>query len=305
MKSSRNPITRSLVTLACGALFLFPSTASAWVDAAALGQRLVIIAQNIQSLATGNSLFIKEYVTDPAQKGIALAIEERILDSTMRWARAGFHGQPSFVVNPREYFLGAAENEAEIFADQFLNTANGLINEVCSPYQITVARAIADERLNRADSYRNDRNEALRLTECSLDVVVTSGEIERYYAPGGFEREGGYAPLIRVMTSRKNNPYEAPLIPRELMAARQKKAIAEAQSKSSGGTLPNEQCDIPGTNGSCIRSITLSPASNVSDLVSKAVGHSLDEISGQDELMESIFAGVVRRFTDQILTTGI
>lgn len=305
MKSSRNRITLSLATLACSALLLFPSTASAWVDAAALGQRLVIIAQNVQSLVLGNSIYIKEYFLDYIQKGIAVNIKNAMIESTLNWARAGFHGQPSFVVNPREYLLGAAENEAEIFAEQFTNNVNGLINDVCSPYRITIARAIADERLNRADSYRNDRNEALRLTECSLDVVVTSGVIENYYAPEGFEREGGYAPLIRVMSSRKNNPYEAPLIPRELMAARQQKAIAEAQSKSSGGTLPNEQCAIPGPNGSCLRSITLSPASTVSDLVSKAVGNSFDDLAGQDELSETIYTAIITGLTNRVLNSGI
>jgi hypothetical protein len=39
--------------------------------------------------------------------------------------------------------------------------------------------------------------------------------------------------------------------------------------------------------------------------VSKVFGHSLEELSGQDELAEAIFSGIVMRLTNELLDNGL
>jgi hypothetical protein len=279
-----------------------PSRAHAWVDAANLVQNTISAVQSVQEVFLANQTWIKEYILDVVQKGIATNIEDRILDSALTWARTGFNGQPSFVVNPRDLVLSTEENEALLFVEQL----NNVIDGVCAPYQNKVRGAVAQYTVSRAEGGANAETQTRRATECKLDALVTSGVIDNYFSAGGFVNEGGLAPLLQIAARPADDPFTAEDPALALQSARQEKAVREAQSEIFGGTLPNKVCIDPGPFAfPCNRYETNTPAGNVSDFISKAIGHSLDEISGQDEIAESIFAAVVRRFTDQIITDGL
>ena len=188
MKSLRSRFARSIFTILCATiLILTPISASAqWTDFVALVQRILSYIPEAATWLATDGTWVKEYFLDYVEKGIAVQLEQEIISSTRNWARNGFDGQPSFVENPKDLILNTEENEAQVFRQQVTNA----LATICSPYQTRVQTRVVNSAINRAETSARSTQATARITKCNLETLVTSGVLQNYYAPGGFEQEG-------------------------------------------------------------------------------------------------------------------
>jgi hypothetical protein len=289
------------VCVLTGIFLVSPFRASAWVDAANLVQNTISAVNSVQQTFFGNQQWIKEYVLDPAQKAISIGIQDRLKQSILNWARNGFDGQPSFIQNPRDFALNTVMNESNVFTDRL----NNIINDVCTPFQADVRIKVALGGIDSAEDIDQTDAGLRRITECKLQEAVTSGVIENYFQPGGFVTEGGLGPILKMSARSSDDPILAPDVVAAQQQRMQQQALEQEKFLSYGGMLPNKYCVQRTPSGGCARYEIKISSSNVSNAVSKVFGHSLEELSGQDELAEAIFSGIVMRLTNELLDNGL
>lgn len=118
---------------------------------------------------------------------IARVAIQQITVSVVNWINSGFHGSPSFVTNPTQFFKNVADNAA----GQFIRSS--ALSFLCSPFSLQVRIAIAQSYAQYAQQ------------SCSLSRVVNN---VRGFLNGNFAA-GGWPGLISITSSPTNNPYGA------------------------------------------------------------------------------------------------
>ncbi|OHA26304.1 MAG: hypothetical protein A3D56_01845 [Candidatus Taylorbacteria bacterium RIFCSPHIGHO2_02_FULL_45_35] len=123
---------------------------------------------------------------DAVGTGIAQAMIDRIVRSTIKWAQSGFQGNPAYVIDPRQYFTDLADGVAGEF---ILGSELGFL---CSPFQTQVRLALQRQY---AES---------RPFQCTLTGVV--GNIDAFYSDFS---QGGWDGWFVMTQNNANNPYGA------------------------------------------------------------------------------------------------
>lgn len=234
---------------------------------------------------------VKEIPTDIAVKAASSAMLDTVVDNMTNWILTGFNGNPSFVLNPRDLIAETEDNAANVLEQQIANSF------ICDPFIPKVNFKLAESRTKRGSSNYNLQDEVNDVLDCKLLNIITSGNLENYYAAGGFEREGGYAPLIQAFGRLADDPAGARIVAEELQAARQAKESAEALREVSYGQgfQSLKEC-VDGDIGTCLRMEVKLPGMNVSNSLQKALTQSMDELSNADEISELI-VGLVQALT--------
>ena len=129
----------------------------------------------------------KEYGLDSLASILAKNILKRITAQTVNWINSGFQGNPAYVTDPGQFFLGIADTEAS----RLLSTS-GLSN-LCGPFRAQVRLALVKNYLAETDN---------QYYSCSL------GTLEQNYNSfiNDFS-QGGWDGWFSVTQNNQNNPY--------------------------------------------------------------------------------------------------
>ena len=88
----------------------------------------------------------KEYGLDFFASTLAKKIIQRLTAQTVNWINSGFQGNPAYVTEPGQFFLGIADTEAS----RFLSTSG--LNNLCSPFRAQVRLALVKSYLAETDN---------------------------------------------------------------------------------------------------------------------------------------------------------
>jgi len=240
----------------------------------------------------------KEIPADIAVKAASSAMLDGVVDNMTNWILEGFGGNPAFVLNPRDLVAQTEENAANVLQQQVSNSF------ICDPFIPSVNRKLAESAAKRGSSNFNLQDEVSDALDCKLLTIVTSGNIENYYEAGGFEREGGYAPLIQAFGRLSDDPAGARIVAENLQKQRQAKESAEAQREVSygNGFQSLKEC-VDGDIGTCLRMEVKTPGTNISQSLQKSLTQSLDELANADEISELI-VGLVQALTTKAFSNA-
>lgn len=125
--------------------------------------------------------------------GIALRLSQmlinRMVDSTITWANSGFDGNPAYTTNPKEYFIGLADNTATEFIE------GTELDFLCSPFQKSI-------RISLQKNYYTPPQENYQCTWSEAWGNMSD------FIDGNF-KEGGWEAWFNVTQNPSNNPYGA------------------------------------------------------------------------------------------------
>ena len=227
----------------------------------------------------------KEYGLDSLASILAKNILTRITAQTVNWINSGFQGNPAYVTDPGQFFLGIADTEAS----RLLSTS-GLSN-LCGPFRAQVRLALVKNYLAETDN---------QYYSCSL------GTLEQNYNSfiNDFS-QGGWDGWFSVTQNNQNNPYGTYLDTKNQLSVNigNQKEKYQKQLDQGGGFLSFEKCDtnapgyiaartVAGVNipESCTKKETVTPGSVINDQLKKALGSTWGQLEAADELNEIISA---------------
>jgi len=233
----------------------------------------------------------KEYGLDVAMKVAAGIAQDALLESIRNWIVSGFEGSPSFVTNPKGLLSRVQQETAGAFLDQ-LNLPDVDTN-LCAPFRAKIKFKVAKDAFELdQETFNDDIDELKRKSECFIDTLVTSGDIEAYYQDGGFITEGGFNPLLQGVFNPANDPLEAPDYVAGIQRARQAKEAANIKEEVAlglGFEGLKECATGKGELGvNCTYTLTKTPAKTIGAALEKTVFQSIDEIANADEISELI-----------------
>ncbi|MBI4155925.1 MAG: DUF5011 domain-containing protein [Candidatus Zambryskibacteria bacterium] len=166
----------------------------------------------------------KEYGLDFAASTLAKNILRKLTAQTVNWINSGFQGNPAYVTDPGQFFLGVADTEASK-----LLSSGGLSN-VCGPFRAQVRLALVKNYLAETDN---------RYYSCSL------GQFERNYNSfiNDFS-QGGWDGWFNVTQNNRNNPYGTYLDTKDQLSAQISSGREKYQKQldQGRGFLSYEKC---------------------------------------------------------------
>jgi len=131
---------------------------------------------------------IKQFVLDPAARVAAKILVKKLTTSTVNWMNSGFQGNPSYVTDPEQFFLGVADDVASTYLS---GTA---LNQLCSPFKAQVRLALVKNYL------AGDNNNY----SCTLSRVLNNyDQFTQDFSAGGWDA------WFEVTQVSGNNPYGA------------------------------------------------------------------------------------------------
>ncbi|MES2436448.1 MAG: immunoglobulin-like domain-containing protein [Patescibacteria group bacterium] len=169
--------------------------------------------------------FFKDCILDSLLQPVVKMVIAKVTDSLVTWINSGFNGSPSFVTDPQQLFIDAADQVAGEF---ILGSPLGFM---CKPFQIDIKIALA---LNY--SYQNQYAEQ---AQCTLTQVVQN--VDKFYQD--FD-EGGWAGWFEMTQKPKNTYQGAYLSAQSELAVRigDKNLLEEMKLNWGGGFLSWTEC---------------------------------------------------------------
>jgi hypothetical protein len=129
---------------------------------------------------------LAERIVDGIAMTAAQIVVDRMVQATVKWAQSGFEGNPSYVVDPEQYFTDLADG----IAGEFI--AGSDLGYLCSPFQANI-------RLSLAQQYYEAQP-----FQCTMTEVV--GNIDAFFDDFS---QGGWDAWITMTQNPTNNPYGA------------------------------------------------------------------------------------------------
>ena len=227
-------------------------------------------------------------------------IVHKVVEQIVGWVQGG--AKPQFVTDWKS-FLSDSFNEAAG------TTLQNIYPDLCYSFSPTV-RSYLQASVSGGTSQSSP-------VSCTLDQIV--GNIKDFhddFTKGGWVAFGATA-------RPSNNIFGATFLAQGIIAEEGERAreAADAQGRSSGGFLPTQRCarEVPEqsqmlrrSDGSgsyvyktpayCAEWEYTTPGTTVSDITSKALGSSLDEVINADDL-ESLISAVVDAFLNKMITS--
>lgn len=189
---------------------------------------------------TGGELFGTAGISADSIARMAIrGLIQSFTGSVIKWVNSGFHGGPSFVTDPAQFFI----NVGDRVAGDFIQSSD--LDFMCDPFSIRLAL-----NLNYSSSFKDE-------VKCTLtDVIDNVENFKNDFTQGGWD---GW---LSMTQNASNNPYGQLLMAKAEMSQRMAKAVGLKESELSmgGGFLSWRDClDTPGTmgppapgNGDCV-----------------------------------------------------
>ncbi|MEI6396548.1 MAG: hypothetical protein WCO48_00520 [Candidatus Taylorbacteria bacterium] len=147
---------------------------------------------------------IKNFILDRLATAIANAILNQMTASVINWINNGFQGSPSFMTNPEDFFLDAADQ----VTGQFI-AETGIMSQLCSPFSINIRANLA---LGSAQSSRGSYACTLRTVVANAknipNNITLNGQNIQGFMDGDF-RQGGWVSFNSIMMDPQNDPFFA------------------------------------------------------------------------------------------------
>jgi len=284
---------------------------------------LFLSPQKVEAIASGSA--ITGYVTttvvgdvpltwktgmDIAAYTVAKFLIAEITNSIVNWINSGFEGDPTFVSNPQDFFLGIANEATGVVIQETL--AGQLF---CDPYRPQILLA-----LTQTNTYS-------QRAQCTLLDVVDNVD--------GFLNDfsqGGWAGWIQLTQNPQNNIYGSYLIAVDERNRRVSQAVGNAKAEVSQGQgfislkrckkgtellgpdITNSEADLLGpdisetttTKGGCAESDkeVVTPGKVIVEQLNLALGSPIRQGELADTIGESI-ATIFNTLISQLLLTGV
>ncbi len=142
---------------------------------------------NVASAFADSGIMIKEYGLDTAAFLAINGIIKKITAQTVNWINSGFKGNPAYVQNPRQFFLGIADDQVS----NFLSETN--LSQLCTPFKANVRIALVKNYLSETNN---------KVYSCTLSRIANNYD--------GFMQDfsqGGWDSWYEVTQNDQNNPY--------------------------------------------------------------------------------------------------
>lgn len=241
------------------------------------------LALNLQT-TYGNTLKSSDTFRDNflncITRSLARAAIQQITASVVNWINSGFNGQPSFVVNYKQFFNNVADQAAgEIIRGSSLSF-------LCSPFQLKIRIALAQSYARR------------NAQSCTLTSVIKN--IDKFMT--GTFSQGGWSGMLQFTTIPTNNPFGAFAYAQASLQTAQSNALGIKQQDYVIGkgflSTTKEVCERvapDGTKAGC-KTITVTPGSTIADALTKSLG------AGQDQLgLAKSFDEIVNALLTQLM----
>ncbi len=172
----------------------------------------------------------KTFILDPLAMALAKIIIQDITASTVKWINSGFKGNPAYVRNPEQFFIGVGDQ----MAAYYLSTTNSAFtNFVCSPFQAKIRLALTQNYLSTKTP-----------NSCTIDKVIKNWTNfgQNFYDNGGWD---GWFSMTQ---NSQNNPIGSYMEQKEAMyiSIGNKQTHYQNQLTQGNGFLSWETC-APGS----------------------------------------------------------
>jgi hypothetical protein len=175
----------------------------------------------------------KKFILDPLAMMLAKIIIQDITSATVNWINNGFNGNPAFVRNSEQFFIGVADQSASTYLSE---SNSRWANFVCSPFSAKV-------RLALIQSYLNTKTQ----NKCSIGSVIKNWESfgTNFYGNGGWD---GWFNLTQ---NSSNNPLGAYLEEKDSLNSSMNSKLQHYQNQltQGNGFLSWETCADSGSSG--------------------------------------------------------
>jgi len=242
---------------------------------------------------------IKELPSDFFSYTLAQIVLKKITAKTVNWINSGFKGNPSYITDPKQFFLDTADESASAF----ISGAN--LNALCAPFRAEVRLALVKNYLSETSGGNYS---------CTLGKIK-----DNYEAFIGDFRQGGWDGWFELTQNDQNNPYGAYAVAKQELSYRLnyvgeekkneitqgagflsfkkcKKEFVVTQDMLDGEVEQDpEQLKREGYKvGDCLKvdgaKETVTPGSIINGQLSKSLGASWDRLGAADEITEIIGA---------------
>ncbi len=238
----------------------------------------------------------KEGFGDFIAYNISQIILKKITAKTVNWINSGFQGNPSYVTDPKQFFLDVGDETASAF----LSGTN--LNRLCAPFKAEVRLALVKNYLSETSNQNYT---------CTLDKLKTNyNEFMNDFSKGGWE---GW---FEITQNSQNNPYGSYFNAQQSLSVRVSGAGEEKRTQltQSGGFLSFEKCKAEfkvkneidaytwasedGTDmykiGACRKVANarevVTPGSVINGQLTKSLGSSWARLEAADEITEIVTA---------------
>ena len=243
---------------------------------------------------------IKEFAVDTIIKILLQKIQQKIQTSIMNWANDpnAFNGSPSFVTNPKDLLSGVQSDATNIFFNH-LQAAG-----ICDAFKPGLTLDLSNFNLGLDLNWKVNTTNVTKST-CTLNSLIPSGNINDYFSVGGFVKQGGYAPMMRSLSSIDDNPDTLAEKAKAILEEERLKAAAIAKDEVALGSGFNAQKKCDQYDGAtCIHYTIQTPGFNVGQTIQKNLTQPLDDLTNSHEFSDFIVA-VLSALTQNAISQGL
>jgi len=263
-----------LLVLPAG-LFIAPKNAHAQLIGVPVNETGLNLIQNTNTSVQTSANSTKEYALDQIGWIVSKVLISQMTRSIVNWINSGFNGNPSFVDDPGNFFLGVGDRVAGEFIE------GSSLAFLCSPFRLDIKIALA---VNYSSRFEDKIN-------CTLTDVINNVQ---GFLDGDFA-QGGWDGLFAVTQRPTNNPYGAYLEANAGMSA----SISGAKSLNLLDLeLGKGFLSLKDENGKII-----TPGSVINDQLSQVLGSGFRQLELADELDE-IVGALAGQLVSQVLGGG-
>ncbi len=148
---------------------------------------------------------LKDFILDGLATTLARMILQQMTTSVVNWINSGFHGSPSFVTDPKGFFLDVGDQ----VTGAFLSKYGGPLTQLCSPFSYDIRVALALDRVQTSQSrYKCTLSSIINNSANAVKTATVNGKSINGFMKGDFS-QGGWPAFITMTTQPQNNIYGA------------------------------------------------------------------------------------------------
>lgn len=244
-----------------------------------------LIQNTMNSVFSGNSM-AKECIQDALANLISKNLLRKMTGDIAGWITSGFNGGPAFVQNLGMYMNDISKTEMEKYLGP-----GGEMSGACEPLKPYLYNAFAPPRTQSVDGFGSSANRNSPVS-CTLSGNINNPGTYQRFVSGDFS-SGGWDAWLQITQNPSNNPYGALLAAQDEISARIAEKQNIAQQELAWGNGMQSKKDTQGN-------ITV-PGKTISDMLTKSLQTSQDELLQADELNE-VLGLLVGQLTSKIMS---
>jgi hypothetical protein len=239
------------------------------------------------SIGISKGVDVAKWAADGLAWYAAKIVVQKLTAQTVNWINSGFKGNPAYVTNPGQFFLGVADQTASAY----LSDKSNAINALCSPFRAQVRLALVKNYLSSNQNY-----------SCTLGTLLNNyNSFTRDFSQGGWDS------WFTMTQTNQNNPYGSYVDTKNQLALE----IGTQQNKYQQqlnwgqGFLSFETCrsgttytkEDGSTDCDPANKQVSTPGSVINSQLEKSLGSGVDALNAADSVNEIVGALVTELFS--------